>query len=170
MLEALASLEPYELEKIEFHYTAVKEARIRAILGERSVLLDKLGDKVTFHSWMEYEDLLKLYWSMDALLMVRKNNLITKSNFPSKVPELMACGVTVLANEQGDFFEYLTDGVDSVKIEEISVESCAVAIRKLLNMDAESRRRLSENAVRCASEKFDYRRYSKPLCAFLKGE
>lgn len=170
MMEALLALTPEERARIEFHYTAVKEGRIRAILGARASLLDELKDTVTFHSWMEYEDLLRLYWSMDALLMVRKNNLITKSNFPSKVPELMACGVTVLANEQGDFFEYLRDGVDTVKIVEISVESCVEAIRKLLNMSAEERRALSENAIRCAQERFDFRRYAKPLCDFLRGE
>ncbi len=167
MLKAILALDEDERKRVELHYTAVKETKIRSLLGDNAYVLDELKDTVTFHKWMEYEELLSLYWSVDALFMVRKNNLITKSNFPSKVPELMACGVTVIANEQGDFFEYLTDGKDAIKIDDISVESCVGAIRKMLGMTREERRALSENALKCANEKFDYRIFSKEFCDYL---
>jgi hypothetical protein len=37
----------------------------------------------------------------------------------------------------------------------------------MLDMSADERRALSENAIACAMDKFDYRRFSKELAEYL---
>ena len=170
VLEALSFLSPNERERVEFHFTAVKEKTIRDLMGNNQYLLEQLKTNIIFHQWMEYDELMKLYHTVDALFMLRKNNQITKSNFPSKVPELMSCGIIIIANDQGDFFEYLTEDVNAIKINNNSVEACVVAIRKLIYMSIEKRKFMSLEAIKCAENKFDYRNFSRPLVDFLIKE
>lgn len=168
MLKALLQLDQEELAHIELHFTAVKRQTIETLLGEDGRVLSVLGDRVVFHDWMTYDELLQLYGSIDALYMLRLDNLVTKSNFPSKVPELLSCGVTVIANDMGDFYEYLTDGMDAIKIETNVADGCTRAIRRYLCMDERSREQMSAAAIRCAREKFTYLRYAQKLVTYLE--
>lgn len=168
MLKALLHLDKEDLNRIEFHFTAVKKETIKIILGEDAGVLSELRSNVVFHEWMTYDELLRLYGGMDALYMLRLDNLVTKSNFPSKVPELMSCGVTVIANDSGDFFEYLTDGIDAVKIETNDIDGCVEALKRYLSMDEAKKRQMSEAAIRCAKEKFTYLEYAQNLITYLE--
>ena len=168
MLKALLQLNTEELNHIEFHFTAVKKQTIEVLLGEDTGVLSELGDRVIFHDWMEYDELLQLYGSIDALYMLRFDNLVANSNFPSKVPELLSCGVAVIANDIGDFYEYLTDGINAIKIETNDVEGCTHAIRRYLRMDEYSKEQMSIAAIRCARERFTYLEYAQKLVTYLE--
>lgn len=167
MLEALDALSKEEREQIEFHFTSVKESRIRAIMGPKTPILDRLANTIYFHPWLEYSDLLALYGSIDALFMLRFDNQVSQSNFPSKVPELLACGVTVLANDVGDFFNFLSDGVDALKIKSNTVDGCVETLRRYIALTADERRKMADAALRCANEKFHYTKYAKSLVDFV---
>ena len=102
------------------------------------------------------------------MILFRFNNQVCRSNFPSKVPELLSCGLFIIANNVGDFFDYLEDGKDSIRIQENTVESCVAALLNALSLNEIERKRLSENAVTSAYEKFNYKRYSQSLTDFVK--
>ena len=167
MINAIRQLDQKELEQIELHFTAVKKKTIECLLEEDFGILLELGNHVVFHDWMTYEELLRLYGSVDVLYMLRLDNLVTKSNFPSKVPELLSCGVAVMSNDIGDFFKYLSDGVDAIKIESRDVSGCVDALRRYLNMDEKARKQMSEAAIRCAKAKFNYTGYAQELVDYL---
>lgn len=167
MLRAIDALELDEKERIKFHFTAVSEKTIRNILGGYGYLLENLKKTVIFHPWMEYDELLKLYGQVDSLFMLRLDNLVTKSNFPSKVPELLACGVIITANDSGDFFSFLSEGTDSIKITQNTVDACVDAIRQLLHLSEQKRRQMSLAAIKCANEQFNYLKYSDSISEFL---
>lgn len=167
MLKSIDKLSSEEKKRVKFHFTAVSKRTIHGILGEDAYLLEKLRNIIVFHPWMEYDALLRLYGQMDSLFMLRLDNLVTKSNFPSKVPELLACGVIITANDSGDFFSFLNDGVDSIKINENTVEACVDAIRQLLCLNTTQRKQMSLAAIRCANERFNYLNYSKNISRFL---
>lgn len=155
---------------LELHFTAVSKDRISKLLGSQSNLLEQLDNTITFHPWLEYEHLIQLYYSMDALILFRFDNQVCRSNFPSKVPELLACGLFIIANECGDFFEYLTDKVDSLRIEGNSEEDCQNTILQALSLSDEKKAEMSKNAVLCAETKFNYKSFSKVLSNYVLDE
>ncbi|MBO5408287.1 MAG: glycosyltransferase [Clostridia bacterium] len=169
MLEGLALLSQEEQSKIVMHLTGVKEEKLRAFLGEGQTVFDRLGETVCFHGWMEYEDLIALYQSVDFLYMSRPDNLVTRANFPSKLPELMAYAVAPVGNRVGDYYEYLTDGVDSVLFNQNTPEDCRDAIRRVLSMTKEERNQLCQNARTTVCEKFDYRKWDQKLNEFVEN-
>lgn len=170
VLEAISSLSKQQQQQLELHFTSVSKMRIERQLGGHTQLLEDLDSIIVFHPWMEYEDLVKLYYSVDALIMLRYNNQVCQSNFPSKVPELLSCGVFIIANDCGDFFCYLEDGTNAIKIKSNIVSDCASAILDTLSLNIEERKKMSQNAVRCANEKFSYTMFSKKLSDFIIAE
>lgn len=155
---------------LELHFTAVSKDRISKLLGSQSNLLEQLDNTITFHPWLEYEQLIQLYYSMDALILFRFDNQVCRSNFPSKVPELLACGLFIIANECGDFFEYLTDKVDSLKICGNTEKDCQNTILQALKLSDEEKKVMSKNAFLCAETKFNYKSFSKVLSNLVLDE
>lgn len=170
VIRAIADIVKDKGPILELHFTAVSKNRIIKLLGSQSYLLEQLNNIITFHPWLEYEQLIQLYYSMDALILFRFDNQVCKSNFPSKVPELLACGLFIIANECGDFFEYLTDKSDSLKIEGNSEKDCKNTILQALSLSDEKKRIMSKNAILCAETKFNYKFFSKELSNFVLYE
>ena len=169
MLEGLALLSKEEQSKIIMHLTGTKKEKLCAYLGDKQSVLDRLGDTVCFHGWMEYEELIELYQSVDFLYMSRPDNLVTRANFPSKLPELMAYAVAPIGNRVGDYYKYLTDGVDAVLFDKNTPEDCANAIRRVLAMTKEERTMMCQNAGNTVCEKFDYKKWTKKLDEFMEN-
>jgi glycosyltransferase involved in cell wall biosynthesis len=167
MLKALLSLERCELEKIIFHMTGNTEKQIRNILCKEDFLIDKLGEHIVFHGWMEYEDLIDLYHKMDFLYMSRFDNAVSQANFPSKLPELMGWGIVPVCNKVGDYYHYLTDNENAIIFESDSVEDCANALKRVLLLSPKERQEMRKNARQCAIDKFDYRSWQKKLTDFM---
>ncbi len=169
MLEGLALLSKEEQSRITMHLTGVKEEKLRAFLGDGQSVFDRLGDTVCFHGWMEYDELIELYQSVDFLYMSRPDNLVTRANFPSKLPELMAYAVAPIGNRVGDYYQYLTDGEDSILFDCNTPEDCAKAIRRLLSLTLEERKTICKNARHTVCDKFDYRKWTKKLDEFMEN-
>lgn len=154
-------------EVLELHFTSVSPERIKRILGDKAILLRDLERTILFHPWLKYEELLQLYYSMDALILFRFNNQVCKSNFPSKVPELLSCGLFIIANECGDFYDYLSEGIDSIKINGFTTDDCKNAIVRALSLTKREKEVMSSNALKCAEYKFNYKLFSKSLYKFV---
>ncbi len=169
MLEGLALLSKEEQSRITMHLTGVKEAKLRAFLGDGQEVFDRLGDTVCFHGWMEYDDLIALYQSVDFLYISRPDNLVTRANFPSKLPELMAYAVAPIGNRVGDYYQYLTDGVDAVLFDKNTPEACCEAIRRVIAMSKEERERMCLATRNTVCEKFDYRKWETQLKEFMEN-
>lgn len=170
MLKGLDLLDKNERESIEFHITGVKRETIIDILSSESNLLERTKDIVSFHGWLDYSDLYDLYNQMDGFLLAKEDNLVSRSNFPSKVPELMSCGVVPVMNEVGDISDYLHDGTDCILYGKCTPEDCVQGIKRLMNMPDKELRTMQNAARKTAEEKFDYRNWSKKVIDFLCEE
>lgn len=170
MLKGFLMLSDSEKARIEFHITRTGKRQLVKILGDQMYLIDQMGKILHFHNWMSYESLLSLYSRMDFLFFVRSANEATLSNFPSKVPELLACGIPTIANRVGDFSEYLQDGIDSILFDKCTAEDCCAAIRRALKLKPAQLKEMGENARRCAEQKFDFRIWSNKLHKFIQGD
>lgn len=169
MLKGLAKLTKDERAGVKFHLTGVKEEKLRAYLGEEQNLFDELKEVVVFHGWMEYDELIELYQTVDFLYMSRPDNLVTRANFPSKLPELMAYGIVPIGNRIGDYHSYLTDGEDSVLFDKNTPEECAKAVRRALSLRKEERQAMCQNARNAVLEKFDYPKWADRLKQFMES-
>ncbi|MBQ7951237.1 MAG: glycosyltransferase [Clostridia bacterium] len=169
MLKGLAKLTEDEKQHVRFHMTGVKEEKLRAFLADEQTVLDQLGDTVLFHGWMEYDELINLYQRVDYLYMSRPDNLVTRANFPSKLPELMAYGIVPIGNRVGDYYRYLTDGKDAVLFDENTPEACAEAIRRVLAMSVEERQTMCVEARNTVCNQFDYSKWAERLKEFMES-
>ena len=137
-------------------------------MDTRSYIIDKYKNSLFIHGWLEYDDLMKLYQSMDYLLLAREKNQFTLSNFPSKVPEMLNYGIVPVCSEVGDYTElYLENNVDSIIFEGSSPDDCAKAIRLAMKKTLPERDKMSIQAKRKAETIFDYRNWSKRVSDFI---
>ncbi len=168
MLRSIKKLTLEEREKIRFHFTSVKPKTIRELLSKEAFILDELGDCVCFHDWLSYEELIELYRNMDFLYQIRLDTLVTQANFPSKLPELMACGVVPIGNKVGDYYNYLSPE-NSILIDNNSVDDCVQALRNAINIK-ESNMMLAykKAAYNCARDCFDYKIWADRTAEFFE--
>lgn len=168
MLLSLKELSESERDKFEFHITSLTIDQAGDLLGPDKKLIDNYKQCLHIHGWMEYDELIQLYYSSDYLLLAREENQFTISNFPSKVPEMMNYGIVPVCSRVGDYTGmFLHNMKDSLIFEGASVKQCADAIRMIIAVPQEQQRELSENAIMSAERYFDYRVWSKKLTEFL---
>lgn len=171
MIQALAMLEKEELDKIYFHFTAITEHDLKEHCDISENDWKKIKDSIVFHGWMEYKDLLDFYQTIDFLVLAREKNVMTLSNFPSKVPEMMAYGIIPVCSDVGDYTRlYLTDGKDSIIFQGYKKYECASAIRRALNLSPEQLTIMKNAARRIVEEKMDYNNWSEILFKFLESD
>lgn len=168
MLKALDSLDDKYKKKLHFHMTGMSEQKLRRILGKDEYLIDKLKGTFTRHDWMTAEDLQALYNQMNFLFMARPTNDSTLSNFPSKVPELLACGICPITNKVGDFIEYLEDDVNSILYDGCTLNSCIDVLKKVSMLDSSQLETFAQEGRKLAKEKFQYQRWVSYIGEFMK--
>lgn len=153
---------------LEFHFCGVKKIEIEKIIGEN--FLEEYNNLIVVHDWLDYNDLLELYKTMDFLLLIRRTSKQTLSNFPSKVPEVMTYGVIPVVSNVGDYTNYyLQDNYDSIFIEKNDIDSCIEAIDNALKLSLQEQDKISKNAYNTAVEKFDIYSWSDKLYKFIES-
>lgn len=153
MLEALNMLSSEERSKICLHLTGVTRQLLEQSVPGKEHLLDL--ECVQIHGWMEYQELMELYQSIDFAFIARPDNIVTRANFPSKVPELMNRGIPVIINSIGDIVHYLDENC-AFMIAKSNSESCAISIRMALAMGSEEKNKMHISAFHKAKDVFDY--------------
>lgn len=169
MVRAILKVNKKNKVKIRFHITGCSEKQIRKDCNFVDEEWEDLKQSIYIHSWMEYEELIKLYWNMDFFLLARHKNRVTLANFPSKVPELMACGVIPIVSEVGDYTRlYVQDGQNGIVFQNCSVDECAAAIERAVKLTDEEKEILSYNAQIMVKEKLDYHMWGQKMKDFLE--
>lgn len=155
--------------KIRFHITGCSEKTMKKICNLTSAEWDELKNYICIYPWMEYEELIKLYWSMDFLLLARHKNRVTLANFPSKVPELMTCGIIPIVSDVGDYTQlYIKDQQNGIVFQNCTIEDCTEAIERAVQLTEEKRRILSQNAQMMIKDKLDYHVWGEKIKEFLE--
>lgn len=168
MLFGLGSLTEEELNGIEFHLLGITQEKLDGILND--TMRKKLSCVLIRHDWMKYNELANLYNKMHFLFLAREINQMTRSNFPSKVPEAMTYGVVPVVSRVGDYTKYyLKDGENSLIFDGCNALVCAKAIRRALALSYAEYEDLSRGARNSAEELFDYRQWSKRIYDYIEN-
>lgn len=167
MLEAIGEILAATQESIEFHFCGVSEESVEKGLQEGQFRTEN-KKRIFVHKWMKYDELIKLYQTMDFLLLAREDRQMTRANFPSKVPELLTFGVIPIASNVGDYTHfYLQNQENCIMMDGCSKAVIVDAIQQALQMDWNTVKKMSQNARRLAEIKFDYSVWSADIGKFL---
>ncbi|MBQ2974728.1 MAG: glycosyltransferase [Clostridia bacterium] len=170
LLEAIGELSEEEIGRVRFHFTLLSEDNADAMISNKKLDAQKIKKALVFHGRLEYSKLLELYKTVDFLFIPREKNVVTLSNFPSKIPELMCYGVVPVCSRVGDYADlYLSDGTDSIIFDGADKDGCLDGLKRVLSMTEHELDTMKSNAVRCACEKFDYHNWSKKIEEFILG-
>lgn len=168
MTHAIFSVNKKNCRKIIFHIAGCSEETVKKNTDFADDEWNDFRNNLCIHPWMKYEELIKLYWSMDFFMLARPENKVTLANFPSKVPELMACGVIPIVSDVGDYTKlYIRNGQNGIVFQGCTVEGCAEAIERAVGLTEKDRRVLSYNAREMVRNKFDYRMWGERIREFL---
>ena len=168
MLKGLLLLNEDEQRKVRFHFTTLKPNKLIEAANCSEEALNKLSGVLVFHGRLEYAELLELYQNIDYLFLAREKNIITESNFPSKVPEMLVYGVIPVCSDVGDYTKlYLENDVNAIIFEGAAPEECSQAYRRAINIDKEKKSRMKINARHTAETKLDYHVWGDKLVSFL---
>lgn len=171
MVQSLTFLSDDELKRIRFHFTAIGLDTLKHHCGISSEQWERIKNSIISHGWMSYEDLLYFYTQMDFLFLARTKNVMTLSNFPSKVPEMMGYGVIPVCSRVGDYTDcYLTDGYDSIIFDGCTPEACASALKRVMRIERNDLISMKKNARMTAEEKFDYHNWTDKIIKFIQEE
>ena len=131
-------------------------------------LLETLGTAVKFHGFVSSEAVREITSAADYGILLRHDESWSASCFPSKVPELFALRVPVIANLTSDLRDYLTDGINSIIVKSVSLADAVLAFRKAATLGAHERSNMRCLARQCAS-RFDGTRFGGTYAELLSG-
>lgn len=163
---ALAALDMGKLKKLRLHITGVKKDTIIEAISQATY--EKIKDILVIHGFMPYDQLVKLYQSMDYLLLIRKVNEITEANFPSKIPELLSYGVVPVCTDVGDYTKGYLDSSCAIIIPPYDQNACVKAFERVVDMGQEEYSDMRKAARQLAEEKFYYKKWSRIIAAFIE--
>ena len=76
----------------------------------------------------------------------------------------------MLCNLSSDLAMYLTDGENSIIIEDCSADACCSALRRILALSREQMNRMRLSARKTAEDAFDWRKYKEEVSMFIKKQ
>lgn len=112
-----------------------------------------------------HDDMPSLLMSADILTVVRPSDMVTEYAFPSKFPEYLALGKTVVFSRVGDIEKYIIDGISGALVNPGSVD--ALYDRLLELCDLEKRNIIRVGALRLVEEVLDIDKIGRNLYNFI---
>lgn len=156
MLDAFALLPSELLQHVVFNIVGcTKEQMIAAGIG--SEVLDKLEKQLVIHGRVSHDEVLRILKGTHFTLLMRSpEQRYAKAGFPTKVVESLSRSTPVICNLTSDLGEHLTDGVDSLIVEECNPQSLFQQLAKAITMKHEQRVTMCCSARELARKHFKY--------------
>ncbi len=160
--------------------TALAELRAAALNihihvcgGRASELLDNarcrgVAESLTVHDRLPEGALYALIAKSDFGLLLRDDERWSRACFPSKLPEIMACGTPMLCNLTSDLEEYLEDGYNSLLVPNARVDAFVATIKRAAGL-ADSERESLHTQARETSRRFHYAHFTQAFGGFIEG-
>lgn len=146
-------------------YGIDNEQLIALIKGQR--ISDKvINENVVCHGRIPQNDIPQKINGNHFTILIRESTLRNNAGFSTKMVESLACGVPMIATLTGDMDKYLKDSVNSVIVNNPSIEGCAEAINRawelLSQIDS-----MRKAAQKTAQQYFHYSQYYTGVSEFL---
>lgn len=167
LVEAIALLSAEEQNKIDFHVVGMTLEKYLQTYSIASA--DEIPKAVVFDGRKPRSEVLRQVAGSDFAFLLRPSDeRYAKAGFPTKVVESLSLGTPMLCNLSSDLAMYLTDGENSIIIEDCSAEACCSALRRILALSREQMNRMRLSARKTAEDAFDWRKYKRVVDLFIK--
>ena len=93
---------------------------------------------------------------------------LKQAGFPTKVPESLAVGTSVICNLTSDLEDYICDGQEGLICADHTVNSFLIALNRAMRLTPEQKKAMRQAARKQAEQSFDYRNYADALSAFIQ--
>ena len=168
MLDAFLLLPEDLREKAVFHIVGCTAQQMVAA-GISEAVLDQLAPQLEVHGRVPRASVLELLKKTDFTLLMRSaEQRYAKAGFPTKVVESLSTATPVICNLTSDLADYLTDGADSLIVENDSAEALRIQMEKAIRLTKEQRENMCNHAAYTAERCFLYTNYSKQMQTILQ--
>jgi glycosyltransferase involved in cell wall biosynthesis len=142
---------------------------VRQQMGNKAAVIDRLRDQVFFPGYIpQHRDVLAAIKACDFSVILKPDSRQAHACFPSKLPESLALGVPVIANDVSDLAEHFADNKAGMLIENADPVCFASALARIAALNPQHYQEMRAAACRQAAVKFDYRAKIPDLRAFLE--
>ena len=159
---ALDRLLPEERNRIQFHIYGASQQELSAV-GLTKELVSRLGDSFVIHGRIPYVEVKQHVANAHYTILLRHNTVNANAGFSTKVGESMACGTPVIANMTSDLALYIKDKETGIVCENESVDACADAYRRILQISMEQYCIMRKKAKEMACVGFNLEMYVELL-------
>lgn len=160
IIQGIFLLDQEQKEKIEFRIMGANAAQVSQITGISMEALKENEKTVICMGRVPRPVVLQNLAETDFTVLIRDSDLrYAKAGFPTKVVESLMSGTAVICNLSSDLGEYLVDGENAVIVKDMTPQSVAEALGRMILIPAEKRKQMQRNARSTAEACFDYRRY-----------
>lgn len=115
------------------------------------------------------EQVIEYVRASDFTVLFRHNKRYAKAGYSTKVAESLFNGVPVLCNAIGGTDTDIEDGINGVKIRELTPEAVRDALTRIAGLSPEENAALRRNCREIGDRLFNADHYTRALDAFLRG-
>jgi glycosyltransferase involved in cell wall biosynthesis len=133
---------------------------------KKRVSLLNIDNNVTFTGLVPQSRASALLNSCQILALTRRNTIVSKAGFPTKLGEYFACKKPVILTNVGDFEYYFKDNMHVKFAEQGNIKSIAAAILDLIQNE-EKQNVLAENAYNWMMTQLNYKAKATEINSFL---
>lgn len=165
---ALEKLSEAERNRIQFHIFGASEKDLLDV-GLTEKIIVTLSDSFVVHGRIPYAEVKQYVANADYTILLRHNTVNANAGFSTKVGESMACGTPVICNITSDLSLYVKDGDTGIVCDDETVDSCAMAYRRILSMNENQYVKMRSNAKAVAETGFNLNTYVTLLGNLIEG-
>ena len=155
--------------RTRLHIIGVTYDKFISINKYSNIEKELIRNSVSFYGRVSHSKVVEILCKMNYTILVRPaEERYAKAGFPTKVVESMSLGIPVICNYSSDLNKYLKDMVNSVIVEDNTVESVKKAMLKIQKVSYSEWENISYKARKTALDNFDYRNYISQLELILK--
>lgn len=168
MLDAFALLPSELLQRVVFNIVGcTKEQMI--VAGISVEVLNKLDQRLIVHGLVSHDEVLRILKGTHFTLLMRSpEQRYAKAGFPSKVVESLSMSTPVICNLTSDLGRYLTDGVDSLFVEDCSSGALAKVLEIAIKILNPERCIMCKHSSDTALLRFNYLKYLSQLASLME--
>ncbi len=123
---------------------------------------------ILFCGRVSHEKVIESYKSMNYMILIRENTRKNNAGFPTKLVESIVSGTPVIINSTSNISDFLSHGIDSFIINELSTESIVDTLKNLSNLSENEYNELIQN-LQLTRTKFAYDYYKNEFEQFIQN-
>lgn len=157
-----------ELKDTNLHWHLIGDGRNKIEL-EELVKKYSLEESVTFHGFINEEEIPKYLASSNAALLILKPNPVFDMTIPAKLQTYLSCGVPILGCVSGESKKIIEEADCGIVSNEVSKEALLKECKEILNFNKEKISLFTSNGLEYSMNNFQKEKLLEDLERYMEG-